>query len=370
MRIAVRVRMVGLILMLPLAHASGQRVLVLPIPDTDRGRLHAESERFTQAVQQRAKALGISVVPLAELRSTLEAVDFGYDRGVTWSAADARALASLLRADEFLLSSIRPEGAGYRVVVRLHLQRDADLRQPLVDSVFRSASEGIDRAVVAYAIARKQLPGEGACLNAARKGDLVAATSAARDAIRAYPLAAIARYCLWNVEQERRATPTELLSVAREIIAIDSSGPSALAVLAESFRLNAQPDSAALITARIVRDRSRGGQVVVVNEFRNVDDALRDVDAVLVLHPRDVDLLRLRWLMLLAAKRHQIAVEEGDRLALLDTSFADTTYFIRQSYAYEALGQRAQALSFVERGLQKFPAHPALLDRKRTLTQR
>lgn len=368
MRIAIRLRMVGALLMLPLAHASGQRVLVLPIPEIDRGRLHAESERFTQAVQARAQALGVAVVPSSEIRNALEAADLGYDRGATWSVADARALATLLRADEFLLGSINPEGTGHHVVMRLHLQRDANLRQPLVDSVFESASVGVDYAVSKYALARRQLPGERACVDAARKGEYIAATAAAKEAIRAYPRATMARYCLWNVAQEAHENPAALLSLAREIFAMDSTASTALAVLAESFRLNAQLDSAALIAALVVKERRREGQVFVINEFRSVDDALKDVDAVLTINPRNLDLLRMRWLLLLAARQHRRAIEEGDRLALLDTSFADTTYFIRQSFAYEALGQRAEALSFVERGLQKFPAYPALLDRKRQLT--
>lgn len=353
--------------MLPLANVSGQRVLVMPISDESGRSEHGESVRLQRLLSDQSVALAIQVVSREDLDQILLAS--GFSRVMLWTSADARAFASLARADEFLFSTIKPEGAGHRVVVRLHLQRDPSLRQPLVDSVFATASAGVDRAIEEYARARKQLAGERACVNAARSRDFAAALRAADDAIHLYARATLARLCKLNVMLEQHTKPAEFLTQARAMVEIDSTSVYGLGLLAEAFRQNAHPDSAAFMTARQRELVWRGHAVTVVNEWRTVGEALRAVDSAVAVNPGDPEMLRLRWLILLAAKQNLRAISEGEKLEARDSSFADTTYFIRHSFAYEALGHREQALALIERGLAKFPGYPALLDRKRSLSR-
>jgi tetratricopeptide (TPR) repeat protein len=70
--------------------------------------------------------------------------------------------------------------------------------------------------------------------------------------------------------------------------------------------------------------------------------------------------LRLRWLILLAVRDYKEAHAQGDELVKLDTSFADTTYFIRTAAAYQADSQFQKAAETAAKGLQKFAAQPSL----------
>ena len=84
------------------------------------------------------------------------------------------------------------------------------------------------------------------------------------------------------------------------------------------------------------------------------------VDEAVKLNPGDPDLLKLRWLILLAVKDYKEAYLQGDELVKLDTSFADTTYFIKTASAFQADSQFAKASESAARGLQKFAAHQTL----------
>lgn len=368
MRIALYGRMIAAFSMLwPLANASGQRLLVLPFPDVSGRVEHVESMRLQRVLGERSRVLGISLVPREDLDAVLSAS--GFPSVMRWLPTDAHAIATLARADEILLGSIWPEGAAFRVVFRLHLQRDKSLRQPLVASVFASVSAGIDRVVDAFARSRMQLPGELACNEAVRAGDYATAEAAARGAVRDYPTRTIARVCLWNAAKARGTQPSALLSQAREIVALDSGNPIGLMMLASSLRSTGHSDAADSIDVRLGVGRPSRDHVQSVWEWNSPSEALVIVDSVVALNPGDPELHRLRWMLLLVTRQHRRAIAEGESLAAKDTSFADTTYFIRQSYAHEALGQRVQALVLIDRGLAKFPGYPMLLDRKRVLSR-
>ena len=71
-------------------------------------------------------------------------------------------------------------------------------------------------------------------------------------------------------------------------------------------------------------------------------------------------MLRLRWLILLATKDYKEAYIQGEELVKLDTSFADTTYFIRTSIVYASDSQYQKSAEFAAKGLAKFPGQPSL----------
>ncbi len=78
------------------------------------------------------------------------------------------------------------------------------------------------------------------------------------------------------------------------------------------------------------------------------------------MNPGDAELLRLRWLILLAVRDFKEAFEAGDDLVRLDTAFADTAFFLRTAAAYAADSQPQKAAELAARGVAKFPDHPGL----------
>ena len=71
----------------------------------------------------------VYVLPKTDLNATLEASGFSTTEAL--APHDARALATLLRADEYLTGSAVKTPTGYKIDANLVLQRDNSLVQPL-----------------------------------------------------------------------------------------------------------------------------------------------------------------------------------------------------------------------------------------------
>lgn len=145
---------------------------------------------------------------------------------------DAKALASMLRADEYVVGSIeRTSKDGYRVQAELALTRDFDARQPLGFAESQSMSDAIRILVREMKEARKQMAGDRKCTSTVREGLYQEAIQHARGAIAAYPKATIARMCLALAFNVSKAPQDSVLKVAREILALDPRNSFALRLL-------------------------------------------------------------------------------------------------------------------------------------------
>lgn len=110
---------------------------------------------------------------------------------------DAKALATMLRAGEYIMGSIERTSEGeFRVQAELVLTRDLNARQPLGVATSRKMNDAIEVLVREMKEARKQLDGERKCVAAEREGKGPEAIEFARAAIALYPKATLARMCL------------------------------------------------------------------------------------------------------------------------------------------------------------------------------
>ena len=302
--------------------------------------------------------------PKANLTANLEASGFSTTEALL--PHDAKALASLLRADEYLSGTASRTPDGYRLEASLVLARDNALVQPL--GVF----EGKNLTAAAGALAkelkeaRKQMDAEKRCTSAARDGKYDVAIAAAKEGVVAYPKATLARICHARVLETQKASAEEQLAVGREIIAIDPRSRPGLTVLANSYKALNNSDSAVVALTRLLSTDPTNPrlQEQVVTELASIANprvARPVIDTAVALNPGDPDLLRLRWLILMAVRDFKEAYAQGDELVKLDTSFADTTYFIRTSIAYATDSQPQKVAETAALGLEKFPNHPALV---------
>ena len=226
-----------------------------------------------------------------------------------------------------------------------------------------AAATGVSRELKE---ARKQLEFEQKCVNAAREKKYDVATAAAKDGITAYPKSTLVRICLANVLLEQKAPNDQILAISREIVNLHPTSRSGLAILAQAFRESNQQDSAVVTLTKLLATdptNPRLGKDVVeaIASMANPRVARPVIDTIVALNPGDPDLLRLRWLILMAVRDFKEAYAQGDELVRLDTAFADTTYFIRTSTAYANDSQPQKAAEVAARGLQKFPNQPSLL---------
>ena len=305
----------------------------------------------------------VYVLPRTEINSYLEASGFSTTEAL--AAHDARALASLVRADEYISGKADPTPTGFKVEAFLVLARDNSLVQPLgtyeapkMDAAMKEVSRELKEA-------RKQLDPEQKCVNSARDKKYDAAAAFARDGITAYPKATLARICLANVLTEQKAPVEQILTIAREIVAIDPRSRPGLSMQANAFRELKMQDSAVVALTRLLstdpsNPRLQKDVIEALASIANPRMARPIVDEAVQLNPGEPELLKLRWLILLAVKDYKEAHAQGEELIKLDTSFADTTYFIKTSTAYQADSQYQKAAETASRGLAKFPNQPFL----------
>lgn len=305
----------------------------------------------------------VYVLPKTEINSYLEASGFSTTEAL--AAHDARALASLVRADEYIVGYVSKTPAGFRVDANLVLARDNTLQQPLgsfegpkMDAAMQALSKELKEA-------RKQLDFEQKCVNSARDKKYDAALGFAKEGVAAYPKATLARICQMNVMIEQKASNADIMAISREIVKIDPRSRPGLARLAEAYRAANMQDSAVLtLTALLATDpsnpRLQKDVVEAIAGMANPRIARPIIDSAVVLNPGEPDLLRLRWLILLAVRDFKEAFAQGEELIKLDTSFADTTYFVKTATAYQNDSAFQKAAEAAAKGLQKFPGLASL----------
>ena len=306
----------------------------------------------------------VYVLPGADINTTLEAS--GFPTTEPLQSHDARALANLMRADEYITGSVVKSPTGFKMEAALVLARDNALVQPL--GTFEGATMNAAAGLVSKELkeARKQLEFERKCVNSVRDGKLDPAAAFAKEGIVAYPKATLARVCLANVMSQQKAAPDQMLKIAREITDLDPKNRFGLQFLANAFRALNQPDSAVramttLLSTDPSNPRLQKDVVEAVAALANPKVARPFVDSAVALNPGDPDLLRLRWLILLAVKDYKEFYAQGEELIKLDTSFADTTYFIRTARVFSEDSQFQKAAETAAKGLVKFPGQPSLI---------
>ncbi|MCC6243318.1 MAG: hypothetical protein IT353_10780 [Gemmatimonadaceae bacterium] len=305
----------------------------------------------------------VYVLPKTEINSYLEASGFSTTEAL--AAHDARALASLVRADEYVTGTATKTATGYKVDANMVLARDASLVQPLGSYEGQKLGDALKLVSAEMKEARKQLDYEQKCVNSAREKKYDAALAFAKEGVVAYPKSTLARICQANVMVEMKASNEELLKISKEIVAIDARSRPGLSLLAQTYRnLNQQDSAVVTLTALLATDptnpRLQKDVVEAIAATANPRIARPVIDTAVAMNPGEPDLLRLRWLILSAVRDYKEMHAQGEELVKLDTSFADTTYFIRTAAAYQQDSQFQKAAETAAKGLQKFAAPPSL----------
>lgn len=306
----------------------------------------------------------VYVLPKQDIVATLEAS--GFPVADALEPHDQKALATILRADEYLAGTVSKTATGVKVDAQLVLARDNTLVQPLGTYEAKSVGDAAKEISRELKEARKQLEFEKKCTSLGRQGQYDQAIAAAKEGIAAYPKATLARTCWAQVLISQKAPAQQMLEVSREIVNLDPKNKQGLAILAQAYRdLNQQDSSVVTLTRLLATDpknpRLQKDVVDALTAMANPAIARPIIDEAVASNPGDPELLRARWFILLGQRDFKEAFKQGDELVKLDTSFADTTYFIRTSRAYAADSQAQKAAETAAKGLQKFPNQPALV---------
>jgi Putative Zn-dependent protease, contains TPR repeats len=356
----------ALTLLLTLAPASvfaqrgsddAQRMLVTVFQSSDKATGTKVAAAVRDKLAKEYNPRDIWVIPTTDINNTLAASGFPTDEAL--SPSDARALAQQVRADQYIDGVVTTIPTGYRVESRMVLARDSKVAQALPPVEGPNLDRLASQVVSEIKDARKQVAAEQACYRAFREGKYQDAVAAARRAITESPnLSTLAAICLGNAYGALQM-PDSVQAIGERLVAKDPMNIPALTWLVEIYRTKNDPRRIETLTKLLAADPTNTTlQTQVVNELAASGQASLAVPIITTLvqnNPGDPSILRTGWLVFLAAKDYDRALTVGDELIKVDTSAADTTYYIRTAGAYTALNKAAEALQTLQAGATRFP---------------
>ncbi|HEY0241313.1 MAG TPA: hypothetical protein VGC52_01490, partial [Gemmatimonadaceae bacterium] len=353
---------------LPIASASAQRNPPAPVPrvmvatfqssDKDLGLRAAEElrNRITRDVDARK----LVVIPKVDINKTLEAS--GYSTTEALQPNDAKALATLLRADEYIEGVAIKTPTGVKVEARLVLSRDQNIGQPLPAAEASNVGQAAATISKAYQSARDQLGAEANCYRHFREGKNAEAVAAARGAVAKNPSATIAGVCLAFAYNALKQTDS-VLAVSERIVAVDPRNIPALRFLAENYQARKDPKGLQILTRLMAADPSNDKlREDVIGELVRSGQAAMAVPIVeeaMTQNPGDPKTLLTGWRVYLAANQFEKALTTGAELIRADTAAADSAYFIRTAAAAASINP-TRAAEIVAQGIAKFPRNSTL----------
>jgi len=349
------------------AHAQRQRaeqlaprIMVPTLGSSDKELGIQAAEAIRARLVRDVRPANLFVIPKNDIYNTLQAS--GYSTTEALGSNDAKALATLLRADHYIDGTVMRSAAGVRIDSRLVLSRDNTVTQalPAAEGRLDAAAASVSKSTQA---AMKQLEAEIKCVNLAREQKYVEAIAAARQGVAAYPNGTIAGICLGNAFYASNQLDS-VLAVAQRINQSDPKNIPALRWMADIYGQRRDPRAIDALLGLLAADPTNLRLVdQVVNQLAASGQSARAVPIITEIlrnNPGDPTLLKTSWLVLLAAKEYQQAIQTGLEYAKVDTAAADTSYYIRLAGAYAALNQSQQAAQALTEATTRYPTNATL----------
>lgn len=341
------------------------RVMVATLESAEPGVGVQAAEVLRARITRDVNERDLTVIPKADIENTLKAS--GYSTTEALGPNDAKALASLIRAKEYIDGAVTRTPTGYRIGARLVLSRDNTVTQAL------PAAEGarLEQAAAAisrsYLQARGQIEHEERCYNALRAGRLEEAIGHANTGLRQYPDANMVRVCLANAYVTRetpkdstsRISPTTLRLV-QQVLATDPQNIQALRLAALGYKAGGNEDKyVETLTSLLAADPTNLTlQQQVVNELAASGRAALAAPIIkdaLSRNSGDPSMLRTAWLVLLAARDFESAIPVGRDLIVADTAQATADFYARLAGALAGLNRNQEAVTALNTATAKFP---------------
>ncbi|MDF2775210.1 MAG: hypothetical protein K0S86_4710 [Geminicoccaceae bacterium] len=336
----------------------GPRFMVPTFRSTERGLGLQASEAIRERMGQDFQLRQLWIVPKSDIMTTLQ--NSGYSTTEALSSNDARALAQLLRAEEYVEGTVEKTPAGFRVTANMMLIRPEGMVQPLPPievSKLADAAKAVSSAVEA---ARKQIDPAKKCIDAYRAKNYPAAIAEARKGIAAYPNAVMPRVCIAEVYNEQKLGADSMIAISEQILNIHKDNKRALAFAADAYAEVKNEDKQIEALTRLIsldpnNTRLQTQVVEILAGSGKAALALPIVDDAVKNNPGDPSLVKLQWLVHFAARDIKGALTVGEEMVKLDTASADTNFFIRQAAGYAADSQFQKAAETLAKGRAKFP---------------
>jgi tetratricopeptide (TPR) repeat protein len=332
------------------------RVMIATFASADKNLGQEAAEAVRNRVLRDADARKLTVIPKNDINKTLEAS--GYSTTEALGPNDAKALASLLRADEYMDGTVTKTPTGVKLESRLILTRDQTIGQPLPVAEAPKLDQAAAAVSKSYQAAREQLQYEKNCYSAFREGKNQEAVTLARAGVQKYPQGTIAMVCMMNAYSALKQNDS-VLAVADRITAIDPRNIPALRFESEMYAAqNNTPKRLEALTRLMAADPSneRLRQDVIAELVRagQANMAIPIAEEALRSNPGDPQTLKFLWLVYGAANQYEKMLSTGAEMIRADTALADSVYFERSVRAAATVAP-ARVGEFMTQGLAKFP---------------
>jgi predicted Zn-dependent protease len=339
-----------------------ERVMIPTLLSADKDLGVQAAEAIRDRLTKETNIRELIVVPKSDINNSLQSS--GYSTTEALAPGDAKALATLVRAAQYLDGSVtRTSTGGYRIDSRLVLSRDMYRGQILPTAEAPKLADAANKVATAIKAARRQIPAEEACHNNSSQAKYQEAIAAGRAELQRNPNANLVGVCVAQA-YARAKMDDSAIAVAERVRASDPRNITALRLLVEVYQAKQDPRGLDALASLAAADPTNIRQLQdVVNEFGKAGQPQRAIPLVrdlLANNPGDPQLLNLAWLVYLNAKDLQGAVPIGLELVRVDTSAATADYYTRLAGAYTGLNQPQLAAEAAARGAAKFPNDPNL----------
>jgi tetratricopeptide (TPR) repeat protein len=344
------------------SNRTGERVMIPTLQSSEKDLGVQAAEAIRSQLQKQTNIRDLVVVPKADINNSL--ISSGYSTTEALAPGDAKALATLVRAPQYLEGTVAKTPTGYKIDSRLIISRDMNRGQVLPSAQAGKLDDAANQVAKSIRDARRQLAGEETCHNAVAQGQYQAGVSAARAAMAGYPTANIAGACLADAYAALKMDDS-VIAVSERIRANDPRNTVALRRLAEVYRTKNDTTKELQVLSSLAAADPTNIKLIqdVVNEYGVMHRAEQAVPLVRDLvqnNPGDPQLLNLAWVVYLAAKDYPDAINAGNEMVRVDTAAATADYYSRLAGAYSAMNQPQKASEAAARGAAKFPGDPNL----------
>jgi tetratricopeptide (TPR) repeat protein len=336
---------------------TGERVMIPTLQSADKNLGVQAAEAIRNQLTKQTNIRDLVVVPKADINNSLSSS--GYSTTEALATGDAKALATLVRAPQYLEGTVTKTPTGYKIDSRLIISRDMTKGQILPSAQAGKLDDAASQVARAIKDARRQLPAEETCHNNVAQGKNQEAVNSARQALAGYPNANIVGVCLAEAYNALKM-PDSVQAVAERVRASDPRNIPALKMLAEVYAAKNDTTKRLEILSSLAASDPTNIRLIqdVVAEFakmRRAQLAIPLVRDLLQNNPGDPQLLNLAWLVYLNANDYQGAIDIGNEMVRVDTAAATADYYARTAAAYAALNLPQKASEAAALGLRKFP---------------
>jgi tetratricopeptide (TPR) repeat protein len=341
---------------------TGDRVMISTLQSADQGLGGQAAEAIRSQLQKQTNLRDLVVVPKADIENSLR--QSGYSPTEALAPGDAKALATLVRAPQYLEGTVSKTPTGYKIDSRLIISRDMTRGQVLPSAQASKLDDAASQVAKSIETARRQLAGEETCHNAVAQGQYQAGVAAARSAMAGNPSANIAAACLVDAYAGLKMDDS-VIAVAERIRASDPANIVALRRLADTYRTRNDTTKMLQVLGALAAADPTNIKLIqdVVAEYAKMghaDQAVPLMRDLIQNNPGDPQLLNLAWLVYLNARDYNDAINTGTEMVRVDTAAATADYYSRLAGAYSAMNQPQKASETAALGVRKFPNDPNL----------